>query len=230
MVRVKFSAGSLNAGGALAFRVGAEADEGGDGAVELGIGHGFDLFAAFRGEGLGGLFEEDGFIVLGGDGGVDMGGNANAVDDDTAGRVVFGGGELDGDGFGGVEIEGLDGLNGAFAEAGFANKDGPAKVFEGTGDDFRTAGTSSVDENGEGDIEVAFASPGLKRLPFVGARSAFSGDNFGTGREKASGDFDGGIEEAAVVVAEVEDEGAGTRGLELTKGCIKFLDGFFAEL
>ena len=64
----------------------------------------------------------------------------------------------------------------------------------------------------------------------MGFDAAFGGEDEGFFRDEEAEDFDGGVEEAAGVVAEVEDEGLHAVVLEAVDGVFEFVGGGLVEL
>lgn len=204
--------------------------EDGGGAGELDVGEFLDFFAFFGGELVPVLAAEDGLFFTETDVDRDVRGDADAVDGEVGGGEVFGGGEADADGGVAGGVDGLDGLDGAFTVGGFTDEDGAAEVFEGAGDDFGGTGAVAVDEDDEGEAGVVVASAGFEEGAVGGGAAAFGGDDDGTFGDEASGDLDGGLKEAAGVVAEIEDEAVHAVGKEFAEGLVELGRGFFAEL
>ena len=123
------------------------------------------------------------------------------------------GGEGEAGVFGGVE----DGLDEALAEGGLADDEGAVVVLQGAGDDLSGGGGVAVDQDDDGVLVGAgFAVGGAVDL--VGEGAAALGDDDLALLEKLVGDIDGLVEQAAGVVAQIEDEAVqGAGGLEVVE-------------
>ena len=126
--------------------------------------------------------------------------DAEALDRAAGRRVVARRGQAKG----AVVAHRDDGLHRAFAEAAGAEDDGAAMVLQRAGDDLARRGGAAVDQHDQRQAAGHVGAAGVPALALVGVAGA-GGDDLAVGDEVVA-DVDSGIEQAAGVVAQVEDE------------------------
>ena len=115
------------------------------------------------------------------------------------GGIVQGGSQLDARAIG----QGDDGLDRSLAEGLFADQNGPLVILERAGHDFRGRGRTGIDQDDQGHIDVVWL--GLRfEILLLGGVLALDGNDL-AGRQEHIGNVDRLFEQAAGVVAQVED-------------------------
>ena len=124
--------------------------------------------------------------------------------------------------------DGQHALDERLAPAGLADDQAAIMVLHGAGDDLAGAGRHPVDEDDEGEgIQLgALAGAGLDFVPAIAALLAH--DEL-VGAEELAADADGGIQNAAAVEPQVEDQLLHALKLQGGDGPLEFLRGGLAE-
>jgi hypothetical protein len=165
-------------------------------------------------------------LILGSHRRMDVGLDPVCVDRLAAGREVFGGGQTDG----GTVRQRDHALHRALAEGRLAHHQSPARILESTGDNLRTAGACTIDENSHGPSprRTSFARrhiapPGRRRTP-LGV------DDQLPGGQKLAGQFDRAAQQAPRIETQIQNERLDLLPLQLVECPHKFSARRLAEL
>ena len=147
------------------------------------------------------------------------------VDVLAAGTPVAGGGELQRPQ---ASFQENDFLNGSLAEGPLADDHGPVVVLETGGHDLAGAGTSLVDQHGDGEAAVG-AGPGCLVLSLDLLAAVARGDDHAGIDQQVAGPH-GRAEQPAGIVPQVQDQPPHPRFGQRVQGALQLVDGLLAEI